>query len=402
MDANNIKLNLPFDESDGSKVAYDYSSNRADGVVDGASFVAGKNGNAIAFNGSGICEISKDVFNGNINGEWTILTWVKGLQLECGTPRQMIWVLNFGGINDTTEVAIEVNPELWISLAVTKKGNLYNFYVNTSLIKSVVCTGSLQGVSLNQDYYGGDGMGCLDDFKVYNVALSQEDLTQEINESQNIEYSIDGVNIKEVYGVCVADSKGVISKPKLKAPTSVSWDNYHGEVVDLYHKFYEAREITLSCFCKADSKNDFITKIMQFEQLFDKRGTQRLMISVHPIKPLVYEVYCKEAIEVTKTWNDRLMVGTFDLKLTEPEPVKRVLKHIRVSDATNECQITLTSEKYVNIYWGDGESTLDVYGINTMVKHIYKDNGDFFIIVSGCVDEITEFETNAIVVWNKL
>ena len=131
MDANNIKLNLPFDESDGSKVAYDYSSNRADGVVDGASFVAGKNGNAIAFNGSGECEISKDVFGGNINGEWTILTWAKGLRLECGTPKQMIWVLNFGGINDTTEVAIEVNPELWVSLAVTKKGNLYNFYVGT-------------------------------------------------------------------------------------------------------------------------------------------------------------------------------------------------------------------------------------------------------------------------------
>lgn len=402
MNANNIALNLPFDESDGSKIAYDYSFNRADGVVDGSSFVPGKNGNAIAFDGEGTCEVSANIF-GNINGEWTILTWAKGLTVDCGSPKQMIWLLNFGGINDELEVPIEVNPELWVSLAVTKKGNLYNFYVNTSLIKSVVRNGTLQGVSLNQDYYGGEaGMGCLDDFKVYKIALSQDDLTQELNETSNIEYTIDGVNIKDAYGVCVADSKGVISKPKLKTPASVSWDNYHGEVVDLYHKFYEAREITLSCFIKAESKNDFITRVVQFEQLFDKQGTQRLMISVHPIKPLVYEVYCKNEISVTKTWNDRLMVGTFDLKLTEPEPVKRVLKHIRVSDETKECTVTLTSNKYVNIYWGDGESDLDVCGTNKTVKHTFKDNGDFFIVITGCIDEITDFSTNAIVVWNKL
>ena len=55
MDNNNIKLNLPFDESNGSKVAYDYSANRSDGVVDGATFVPGKNGNAISFHDSGTC-----------------------------------------------------------------------------------------------------------------------------------------------------------------------------------------------------------------------------------------------------------------------------------------------------------------------------------------------------------
>lgn len=59
MDNNNIKLNLPFDESNGSKVAYDYSANRADGVVDGATFVPGKNGNAISFHDSGTCEVAK-------------------------------------------------------------------------------------------------------------------------------------------------------------------------------------------------------------------------------------------------------------------------------------------------------------------------------------------------------
>lgn len=76
--------------------------------------------------------------------------------------------------------------------------------------------------------------------------------------------------------------------------SSVSWDNYHGEAVDLQHKFYEPREITLSCFIKAESKNDFITQVSKFEQQFDRKGTQRLVIDVHPIKPLIYEVYCKD------------------------------------------------------------------------------------------------------------
>lgn len=400
---NNIKLNLPFDESNGSKVAYDYSANRADCVVDGATFVPGKNGNAISFHDSGTCEVAKNVL-GNINGEWTISTLAKGLSIETGSPKQMVWVLNFGGVDDTIEVPIDVSPDLWISLAVTKKGNSYKFYANGSLVKNVVrSSGTLRGISLNQDAYGGeDGLGCLDDFKIYDVELSQDELMTEQNEGSTIEYTIDGVNIKNAFGVCVSNSEGVISKPKLKTPTSMSWDNYHGEVVDLYHKFYEPREITLSCFLKASSKNDFITRLVEFEQLFDKPGTQRLMISVHPIKPLVYEIYNKNEIAVKKTWNERLMVGTFDLKLTEPEPVKRVLKHIRVSDATKDCTITLTSNKNVNIYWGDGESDLDVSGTNKTVSHTYKDNGDYFIIIAGCVDEITDFATNAIIVWNKL
>ena len=54
MDNKNIIFQMPFDESDGALVAYDYSSNRADGVVSGAHFVQGKNGNAISFSGDDI------------------------------------------------------------------------------------------------------------------------------------------------------------------------------------------------------------------------------------------------------------------------------------------------------------------------------------------------------------
>ena len=293
-------------------------------------------------------------------------------------------------------------PGSWFSLALTKKSGMYNFYVNSSLVKTVNNSGTLLGVSLNQDYYGGSwGFGLLDDVKFYNLALTQAELINEMSSSKQQGYLLDGVNFKE-YGVYVSGSDGVLNRPKLKTPASLSWDNYHGESVDLMHKFYEPREITLSCFVKADSKMDFIRKVTSFQQQLDKAGTNRLTIDVHPVKPLIYEVYCKDAIEITKEWDDELMVGTFKLKLVEPEPVKRVLKHIRVGESTKTCNVKLTSNKYVNIYWGDGSVDYDISGDEVEITHNYAANGDYFPVITGCIDEISLFETNAIVVWEKI
>lgn len=401
MDTNDIILNLPFDESDGSTITYDYSSNRADGLIYGANFTSGRNGNAIKFKGSDTCEVEKSVIS-SLNGEFSMLMWVNGGTIECGSPKQLIWLLNFEGFNNYVEVPIAAKPDTWFSLAITKRGAYYNFYVNTSLVKEINNSGSLKGISLNQDFYSGDyGLGLLDDVKFYNVALSQEDLIAELSTSKQQAYLLDGVDFKD-YGVFVSESKGVVSKPKLKAMASESWDNYHGEAVDLEHKYYQPREINLSCFIKAGNKNDFIQRVTDFWQQFDKKGTHRLTIDVHPVKPLVYEVYCKDEIDISKKWNEEMMVGTFNLKLIEPEPVKRVLKHMRINDETTTCEVTLSSDKLLNIYWGDGSVDFDVFGQNITIKHTYQTNGDYFVVITGCIDEITSFKTNAIVVWNKL
>ncbi len=401
MDSNNIILNLPFDEPAGSLVAYDYSRNRADGQVLGATFVAGKNGNAIKFNGGeATCEISQNVLS-NLAMDFSMLMWVQSSDIDCGSPKRFTWLLNFSGLENYVEVPVEANPGKWFSLAMTRYGSAFNFYVNTTLIQTVNNAGTLLGVSLNQDYYGGNyGLGLLDDVKIYNVALSQSEVIAELQASKLQSYTIDGVDFKD-YGVYVSDSEGVVSRPKLKEPLSLSWDNYHGVVVDLNHKFYEQREITLSCFIKANSKSEFAMKVAKFEQLFDAQGTQRLVIDIHPTKPLIYEVYCKDEIAISKKWNDNLMVGTFKLKLIEPEPVKRILKHIRTGESTKTCSITLKTTKLVNIYWGDGTVDYDVSGDITKT-HDYTENGDYYPVITGCIDEITEFSTNAIIVWNKI
>ena len=401
MNANSIIFQMPFDESNGSTVAFDYSQNRADATVNGATFVAGKNGNAASFDGVATCEVSKTVFP-NMNIEFTMMMWVQGKEIECGSPTKMIWVLAFSGLKNYVEVPIEATPGSWYSLAITRRNSVYNFYVNSSLVRTVNYSGTLQGVSLVQDYYGGEyGFGLLDDVKIYNFALSQTELINELSASKQQAYLLDGVDFK-TYGVYVSGSDGIMNRPKIKAPATLNWDNYHGESVDLSHKFYESRKITLSCFIKADSKMDFIKKITAFEQQFDKVGTNRLTLDVHPVKPLIYEVYCKDAIEISKEWSDELMVGTFKLKLVEPEPVKRVLKHIRVSKSTKTCTIKMTSAKYVNIYWGDGKVDYDVSGENLTITHDYDVNGDYFPVITGCIEEISLFETNAIIVWERI
>lgn len=96
------------------------------------------------------------------------------------------------------------------------------------------------------------------------------------------------------------------------------------------------------------------------------------------------------------------MVGAFDLKLVEPEPVKRILKHMRVGESTKTCTITLTTTKLINVYWGDGNVDYDISGESLAISHVYEANGDYFPVITGCIDEISSFTTNAIVVWSKL
>lgn len=136
-----------------------------------------------------------------------------------------------------------------------------------------------------------------------------------------------------------------------------------------------------------------------------KNGTARLMISIHPTKPLVYEVYNADGISHDKRWHDDKMIGTFTLTLREPDPVKRVLRHQRSSAATAEVTIGLKSEKMVTIYWGDGTADYDLYGDYTgakAIKHTYATDGTYYPIVAGIVDKIKDFTTNAIIVWDMI
>lgn len=222
----------------------------------------------------------------------------------------------------------------------------------------------------------------------------------------NIIYKIDGVDFTN-YNVYVSSSDGLLSRPKPKKSVSVDWPDYNGKVVDLSKKLYEPREIELQCFIKADSQPEFVAKCNTFLALFDKTGTRRLEVFVDnetTPKPLLFEVYSTDSIDVSKKWSATTMVGTFTLKLSEPEPIKKVLKYTRTNDADKTVSITVTSSKLLNIYWGDGSHTYDVSGTGIEVDHDYLKNGTFYIVITGNIDEMTldTENTSAVVVWNKL
>lgn len=78
----NLILNIPFDEANGSQTAYDFAQNRHDATVIESSFVTGKQGNCIHFDGQGRAEIGSNIVT--LSGNFTILTWLKSILFEDG------------------------------------------------------------------------------------------------------------------------------------------------------------------------------------------------------------------------------------------------------------------------------------------------------------------------------
>lgn len=209
-------------------------------------------------------------------------------------------------------------------------------------------------------------------------------------------YYIDSVNFT-TYGVRVSKSKGLFSRPKPKSIQSQSWPEQHGKVVDLAHKYYDSREIKLSCFITGSSKTDFINKATAFLALFDASGTRRLMVDAGAARALFYEVYLESQIDIDKTWFEGQMTGTFELSLIEPSPVKRVYRVTGTS-----ASLTITCPKALDIYWGDGSVSRDVYGTSKVASHTYGSSGTYFIIIAGDIAAIISLTTSATEIWNRL
>jgi hypothetical protein len=398
-DDSNIILNMPFDEAAGSLIAYDFSKNRADGTVVDSNFVSeGKQGNCIEFNGQGYCQIPQNIIS--ITGNFTLLAWVKRKNIDAFSGKQIGLFIAWDAINGFRESWFNISDS-WAYFTVVKNGLNVKLYLDTQLIENITLTTQPTGIAFLQDIYSTQyGYGLIDEVKAYNVALTQDEISAMLNSISQLSYSINGIDLKE-YGIYVSESNGLLDRPKLKSPFKLDWPDYHGQVIDLSRKRVEAREIELNCWMKANGKMDFVTKLNKFLDIFQADGTQRLTVDIHPTKPLLYEVYNESGISVSKRWNDELMIGTFSLKLIEPDPVKRIVRHQRINEASKTLTITLTTDKTVLIYWGDGQKS-EIFGTNVSISHNYVQNGIFYAIVAGVIEDVTNFQTNGIIVWNKL
>lgn len=400
----NLLLNLPFDEMGGSTVAYDYGPNRYDAALVDTDFVAGKQGNAIRFTGDASATVPANVIP--LTGNFTILAWVKPNAFADGCTGERIGLLcNTAALEGSREIWLNVTPESWGYITIRKSGTSVTLYLDTQKIDTVTLPGNLTGMALLQDVYGGEsGNVDLDEVKIYNVAMSDAEIADTLNSVSQLEYSLNGINFRELE-VRVESSSGVLDLPKLKQPLSVEWPDYHGKAVDLTAKRYEEREITLNCWMKASGKLDFVERLNRLYAILHEDGTARLEIAIHPTKPLVYEVYAPDGIAPAKRWHDDKMIGTFTLKFKEPDPVKRVVRHQVTGHASNYLTVGFKSDKAVNIYWGDGTVSEDLYGDYTgdnTLSHTYTKNGVYYAVVAGVIEEVSDFTTNGIIVWNKL
>lgn len=137
-------------------------------------------------------------------------------------------------------------------------------------------------------------------------------------------YSINGKYFKD-FGVYVSSSEGLIDALKRKPVKTYNWSEFNGESIDLSDVKFEARQITLSCFIKGENFPQMQSRFQSFINEFQKSGTQRLMVRPFGYNPLVYEVYISDEVKLNKTFNNGQMVGTFQIKIIEPNPVKKVL-----------------------------------------------------------------------------
>lgn len=219
----------------------------------------------------------------------------------------------------------------------------------------------------------------------------------------NITYTINGTDISTL-GIRVSASTGVIGIPKFKAPQVTAWPDAHGEVADLRAKRCEPRDITLKCWCVASSPAVLIQRLNSLRNLLDVNTAQtdsvqtaRLQIDVPGVSPLLFEVYLTDGITPTKKWHNGKLAATFDLKLREQEPVKRILRFNGAATAT----LSFKTIQTVSVYWGDGTADYDCVG-TTPISHTYQTLGTHYIIVAGDIDALQGFNTNASTIWSKI
>lgn len=240
-------LNLPFDEASGSAKAYDYARDRHDATVSGADFIAGRQGNCIHFDGEGSATIEDSFLN--LNGDFTLLAWVKPATFADGVTgkNRLGFFFNTAALEGSRAVWLDVLPDTWGYYTIRKKGTVIDIFADTQHRETVNMPGALTGLAIIQDIYStGLAYADVDEVKIYGVPLTDEDIADTLNDVRQLDYYLNGVNFKD-YDIRVSSSEGVLDLPKLKTPLSVDWPDYHGEIVDLDDKRVEARVIKLNC-----------------------------------------------------------------------------------------------------------------------------------------------------------
>lgn len=190
-----------LDEGSG-QTAYDSSANDNTGTVHGATWTNGKINGGLSFDGiNDYVEVADDDTL-DISNEITIMAWVKPsrmgdyesfvhkddayvLQFAPGTDgylRGALWLPSLTMLDDTTT---QLSTNVWYHVALTYDGSQMRLYVNGSEVANRAATG---GITTNDNplYIGYNPRGVtywfngvMDEVKVYDHALTLEEIQQE-------------------------------------------------------------------------------------------------------------------------------------------------------------------------------------------------------------------------------
>ena len=180
-----------------------------------------------------------------------------------------------------------------------------------------------------------------------------------------VKYSINGKYFKD-YGIYVSSSLGLLDALKRKPIKTYDWPEYHGESLDLSNAKYEAREIVLNCFVTGDNYEEMFINFRNIVMSeFQKSGTQRLLVEAFGLKALPYEVYLIDDVKLLKEFKNSKTVGVFQLKLIEPNPIKKVLYLVG-----NTLNLSYNSTSETEIFFNDGTKQIAKGNVSLSGKNI--------------------------------
>lgn len=392
----NLILYLPMDDPGTSVVAYDYSNSRADAQLSGGAHFSkdAKIGKSLAL---GVGEAQTPIAI-NFDGDFTLSLYVKTTSNKIG------WLMNLPGVDKYMEKWVDVDPNTWVFLAFIKDGSTFSVYKHLTRMGMYELTATPIGFSLSDTNLDMSDCVLIDELMLFDMAKPVSEILHSVEDRTDVEYYVNGMNFKD-FGVHISKSNGLIGQLERKEGYNEDWGSRHGTMRNHNYVRYKERTITLECFLEASSRAAFVEWQNRFFDQFRQKGTQRLVVEyAGSTKPLVYEVTMQNGADPEKEWgryNDGLMVGTFTLTLVEDDPVKMMLRHI-TAEADSTTSFKLTTYSPLTVFWGDGNVTNRVRGEQLTVEHTYKKPGEYDIIIAGLVEEISDFETNDIIVWQRL
>ena len=418
-------LDIPFDETTHSPIAYDYAQFQRHMKNYGAEFVTGQIGRAASFDGTNYGKVNMSTIMPN-NSPYTILFWHKSSAVApYVAPDEIAFLALYS--NDVIEtVPIQTDINVWNHYAIAFNDSFIKVYVN-GVLESTTLTSNgfpVEWVIQQETTYAGNGgfpyefpitfgeptanyaLRDIDQLLLYNVILSENDIILAATQhpERRVFYYINERPFDLDFDVYVSDSHGLIDALSLKENVKVDWRDEHGILIDLERRRFNEREIKLDCFIRCNGFLDFSMKVNEFMNEFTKQGSHRLRVDIDDYKQLVYEVYMPSGSDLNKRWRETEFFGTFTLTLREAEPVKRIL-YFDAGIGGNVVKINMQGSYHpYNIYWGDGtfEKDLD-FSQSQLISHAYSDTTrKYFIIITGDIEGITSFAHNAILTWSQL